>query len=108
MHHTFDSSRVIISLSIHDAEALFDDYCSHRGRQSRENAVDNVLAFADHTRVCALAARVLDLLALAWRPVFEQVTDIDPWEVDGFHPDPLPELVRRFDVATATLEVVGR
>lgn len=104
--HTFDSGRIVIELPPSEIEGLFDDYCSHRGRLSRTEAVQVVLAYADHTRVCGMLARLVGQIARAWQPVFAQVTRCEVDDLASYACAPLPELVRRFDLVNATLDVV--
>lgn len=99
----FDSAKVEVRLSPADIEALFDDYAANWPKHDTENAVDVCLAYADHTRLCAMLGEGLQRVACAWTPVFAQVTVCD----GGYsHPDPVRELNRRFAEVTNTLAFV--
>lgn len=99
----FDSAKVEVRLSPTDIEALFDDYAANWPKHGTENAVDVCLAYADHTRLCAMLGAGWQRVVDAWAPVFAQVTYGD----GGYsHPDPVRELNRRLAEITNTLEFV--
>lgn len=102
----FDSAKVEIQLRPSDVERLMDGYFGTFSDATPAQITELALAYADHSRVCALLAD--GWTRLAW-PIFVAsllVTDIEPEDCLHFGDAPIIELERRFAVATTALEHV--
>lgn len=109
--HTFDSAKVKVRLRPCDVEMLMDGYFGTYSHADYDQITDLALAYADHSRVCALLASGWREVVRTFASVFGQVTDIHPSDsmwLDEDRATANAELERRFTQSTNAFEWVQR
>jgi hypothetical protein len=104
--HRFDSAKVDLKLSPREVEKLIDTYFGTFSDATPAEITDLVLAYADHSRVCALLARGFDAVIAPFLDTFMVSTITSPGDFFWLDDGVARELQRRLEYSVTSLAAI--